>query len=129
MPGKSRKILLLTLECLYSLVCSPLTPFKIIFKWSFLIFFIGVFKSISYKLAICLICFVVKLFFEISSACIPFWLIDFESSGIIFFKSTSNFCPIPLQDLHAPLGELNENVFGSGSWYAIADSGHIIFVL
>ena len=34
--------------------------------------YIGIFKSISYISAICLICFVVKLFFEISSACIPF---------------------------------------------------------
>ena len=48
---------------------------------------------------------------------------------ISFFKSTSFNTPIPLHFLQAPLGELNEKLFGSGNSYEIPDSSHIRFKL
>ena len=60
---------------------------------------------------------------------IPPLLIDTDSSGINFFILISYSVPNPLHVSHIPLGELKENVFGSGLGYEIPVSGHIKFLL
>ena len=56
-------------------------------------------------------------------------LIDIDSSGINFFIFNSYSVPKPLQVSHIPLGELKENVLGSGLGYEMPVSGHIKFLL
>ena len=66
-------------------------------------------------------------FFPIGT--IPPLFIDNESSGISFLILISYSEPRPLHDSHIPLGELKENVFGSGLGYDIPVLGHIKFLL
>ena len=54
-----------------------------------------------------------ELLYSPSGAKPPF-LIDNFGFGIIFFRLISCTVPNPLQTSQAPLGELNENKFGSG---------------
>ena len=48
-----------------------------------------------------------------------------RGSGMTFFRSISSTSPKPPHSGQAPLGELNEKVFGSGSGNDWPDSGHI----
>ena len=45
--------------------------------------------------------------------------------GMIFCKLISFTVPNPLQHGHAPFGELNEKLLGSGFGYEIPEDGHI----
>ena len=56
-----------------------------------------------------------RVFLYSPMAAIPPFLMDFDGSGMIFSRSTSATIPRPLQCSHAPYGELNEKVLGSGS--------------
>ena len=53
--------------------------------------------------------------------------IDFVLSGITKSKSNSILTPRPLQALHDPKGELNENVRGSSSPIVTPQCGQALF--
>ena len=106
-----------------------LPPNKIIFKAFFGIFLIGSSSEKLYFSEIVLICLNAQLLFFRPKGKIPPLLIVKFSSGIIFSTFTIFLYPKPLQDLHIPLGELKEKLFGSGFLYDIPVSGHISSLL
>ena len=75
------------------------------------------------------ICLKVQFFSNFPRGTIPPLAILFVWSGMILFRSTSDFLPSPLQEEHAPCGELNENILGSGSGNEKPLLGHISHLL
>ena len=128
-PSKSILYSLLTPRSLEVIENFSFPPFKIISNAFFGMSIILVEREKLYFLLIASICLNIQLFFLFPRGIIPPPAMDLLASGIIFILLISWITPKPLHFLHIPLGELKENVFGSGLSYEIPDSGQIRFLL